>query len=93
MGKDILAILQEEVKKIERESNYNKNYGRKFHISMLQEFDENKNLNISMLLNVKVKGSSLVLSRKIFPKDNKNDMIYGLPSLEGEMKYLFNSTM
>lgn len=93
MGKDILTILQQEIKRIENESNYNKNYGRKFHVSMLQEFDENKNITISILLNVKVKGSSLVLSRKIFPKDNKQDMIYGLPSLEEEMEYLFNSTM
>ena len=92
---DIVTILNREVKRIQKEKGYKKNYGREFHISILQEVPKGEKQfgQFSLLLNVQLKDTGLCFSRKIFPKDEVGDIIYGLPPLEEEMKYLFNTTM
>lgn len=93
IGNSLIGIIQEAVDKIVEKEKYEIDYGREFKVSILQDlYNKDTRSYESEKILLSVYAGDFSFSRVIFPKNTK-DSVYGLDTLEEEVKYLFNTTM
>jgi len=86
---DVLGILNTKVKELAKENYATDDCPPEFFVSLIQRYDDIGKID-SHEIGLTIIHNGQAYTRTIFPVMSNN---YGYPSLEDEMKYLYNNTM